>query len=196
MVLVHWLGSVDHIWHTALDLGTSTCLVQGTWCKKYKIKIADCIYTHTIYILAWKITGSFGFEPIRTGSQNCWPLQTSNWTISPVLPQAWTLGRTKVRFCCIQVRTMVPNWTLPSLSTLPLFLYLQLTFIVWSPYLGAHEILIQSLLVTEFTISLFRSLPHVIWLHTLSLHHSFLPPLLCNIYSITHIIKKNSTCGS
>ena len=43
MVLVCWLGSVDHIWHTAHDLGTSTCLVQGTQCKKYKIKIADCI---------------------------------------------------------------------------------------------------------------------------------------------------------
>ena len=30
MELVRWLGSVDHIWHTAHNLGTSTCLVQGT----------------------------------------------------------------------------------------------------------------------------------------------------------------------
>ena len=64
MVLVHRLGSIDCVWHTARDLGTSTCLVQGTQCKKYKIKIADCIYAHTIYILAWKITGSFRFEPV------------------------------------------------------------------------------------------------------------------------------------
>ena len=109
MVLVHRLGSVDRVWHAARDLGTSTRLMQGTRCKKYKIKIADCIYAHTIYILAWKITGSFGFEPVRTGSQNCWPLRTSNRTISPALPQARTLDRTTVRFCCVQVRTMVPN---------------------------------------------------------------------------------------
>ena len=109
MVLVCQLGSVDRVWHAAHDLGTSTRLVQGTQCKKYKIKIADCIYAHTIYILAWKITGSFRFEPVQTGSQNCWPLQTSNWTISPVLPQAQILDQTMVRFCCVQVQTMVLN---------------------------------------------------------------------------------------
>ena len=119
MVLVCRLGFIDCVWHAAHDLGTSTHLVQGTQCKKYKIKIADCIYTHTIYILAWKITGSFRFEPIWTSSQNCWPLQTSNWTISPVLPRAQTLDWTTVRFCCVQVQTMVPNWTLPSLLVKP-----------------------------------------------------------------------------
>jgi hypothetical protein len=64
MVFVRWLRFVDRVWHATCDLGTSTHLVQGTQCKKYKIKITDCIYAHTIYILAWKITGSFGFEPV------------------------------------------------------------------------------------------------------------------------------------
>ena len=53
---------------------------------------------------------------VRSGSQNCWPLWTFNWTIGPVLPQARTLDRTMVRFSCIQVQTMVLNWTLPSLG--------------------------------------------------------------------------------
>ena len=49
MVWARRLGLVDRVWHAARDLGTSTRLVQATRCKKYKIKITDCIYAHTIY---------------------------------------------------------------------------------------------------------------------------------------------------
>ena len=50
-----------------------------------------------------EITGSFSFEPVQTGSKNHWPIWTSNWAISPVLPQAQNSDQTVDRFCGISM---------------------------------------------------------------------------------------------
>ena len=85
--------------------------MRDTWSSNNHTQQHDLILTYSIYVPYT----TYNLQ-VRTGSQNRWPLWTSNRTIGPVLPRARTLDRTTVRFCCVQVRTTVPNWTLPSLG--------------------------------------------------------------------------------